>query len=105
DLESQLFDAGSCQLVGTHSQSARTSTDGTFRFTGVAVGSVRATATHPFFTTPVSAERVLTQHGQQVDIPLVLVSGASTIAGEVSGTVFLPDGTTPAGAGVDVTMA
>ncbi len=104
DLESRVFDAEWCDLIGNRSHSVRTNTDGTFRFTGVAVGGVRATASHPFFPTPVGAERTLTQNGQQVDIPLTLVSGTSTIAGELSGTVFLPDGSTPAGAGVEVTM-
>ena len=70
-----------------------------FRFTNVLVGPVYVSATHPLFPT-VSASGTITSAGQILPFNLQLVD---TIAGELTGTIFLPDGTTPAGAGVEVT--
>ena len=82
------------------SHRARTGPDGRFRFAGVSVGPVSLTVTQSFFLTQVGAEGVLTANGQALDFHLRLVD---TISGVLSGTVVLPDGTTPAGAGVEVT--
>jgi uncharacterized repeat protein (TIGR01451 family) len=104
DLHSRAFDAAVCDVTNSHSQSARTGASGIYQFTGVGVGSVHVTASHPFFPTPAGRGGILTQHGQQLTLDLVLANGTSTISGELSGTVFLPDGVTPAGAGVELTM-
>jgi hypothetical protein len=73
---------------------------GKFRFTGVNLGPVFVTSTNPFFPTPVGASGALTRNGQELELKLAFVE---TMGGELSGTVLLPDGMTPAGAGVEVT--
>lgn len=73
---------------------------GRFRFTGVNIGPVFVTATNGFFPTPVGASGTLTGNGQELELELRFVN---TIAGELTGTVFLPDGAIPAGSGVEVT--
>jgi hypothetical protein len=70
-----------------------------FRFTNVLVGPVNVNVKHPLFPN-VAASGTLTAAGQVLPFTLQLTD---TIAGELTGTVFLPDGTTPAGAGVEVT--
>ncbi|HEX7149902.1 MAG TPA: carboxypeptidase regulatory-like domain-containing protein [Thermoanaerobaculia bacterium] len=99
-LGSKVFDEDSCSLVGGTAQRIRTDVNGKFRFTQVNVGQVSVTATHPFFTTSVGGSGTLTAHGASLDFQLKLVN---TISGILSGTVYLPDGVTPAGAGVEVT--
>src|SRR5262249_33250306 len=81
-------------------QDTRTDANGHFRFTGVNLGPVGVTATHPFFNTTVGASGTLTANAQVIDVTLQL---ADTIAGQLSGTIHLPDGVTPVGAGVQVT--
>lgn len=102
-LNSRVFvndGVGTCNLVHRTSHRARTDETGRFRFSGVNVGPVGLVATHPFFPNPVGAQGHLPTDGQQADFTLRL---ANTTAGELTGTVFLPDGVTPAGAGVEVT--
>ena len=99
-LRSKIFDEDTCSLVPGQSQRIRTDSNGKFRFTSVNVGQISVTATHPFFTTSVGASGTLTANGGTVDFQLKLVN---TISGVLSGTVYLPDGVTPAGAGVEVT--
>jgi hypothetical protein len=99
-LGGRVFDEDACSLVGGLAQRIRTDVNGKFRFSGVNVGQVSVTATHPFFTTAVGGSGTLTKDGATLDFPLKLVN---TISGVLSGTVYLPDGVTPAGAGVEVT--
>jgi hypothetical protein len=101
-LQSKVFNEDYCSLVPGVSQRVRTDSAGKFRFSNVNIGSISVTATHPFFTTNVGAAGTLTQNGQSLDFTLRLVN---TISGVLSGTVTLPDGVTPAGAGIEVTAA
>ncbi len=99
-LNSNVFDQDSCSLVQGVSQHVQTDQNGNFRFTNVKVGRVSVTASRVFFPTQVGAQGVLVAAGQSVNFNLKLVN---TISGVFSGQVFLPDGVTPAGAGVEVT--
>ena len=84
-------------------QQVQTGLDGTFTFRNVPLGSFGVSASQPdFFPLPVSVAGVLLTDGETRDVELRLTSN---LAGELSGTVFLPDGTTPAGIGVDVTVS
>jgi hypothetical protein len=103
-LSSQHFfndGGGFCGMTGGVSHQARTGTDGRFRFTNVAMGGVGVTARQDFYPTTVGASGTLTP-GQPLHFPLQLVN---TTAGKLTGTVFLPDGVTPAGAGVEITAS
>src|SRR6185295_14286313 len=91
--------AFSCGLTNGVSHRARTDPSGEFRFTGVNVGPVSVTASQPFLPTQVGQSGTLGANGQEAHFELKLVN---TISGELKGTVYLPDGVTPAGAGVDV---
>jgi hypothetical protein len=99
-LTSNVFDQDSCSLVLGVSQHVQTDQNGNFRFTNVKVGRISVTASQVFFPTQVGAQGVLVSAGQTVNFNLKLVN---TISGVFSGNVFLPDGVTPAGAGVEVT--
>jgi len=100
-LRAKVFDPDICSLTSGQAQRMRTDSQGKFRFNGVNVGSVSVTVTHPFFTTSIGAQGTLTANNGTVDFsPLKLVN---TISGVLSGHVYLPDGVTPAGAGVEVT--
>jgi len=99
-LFSKVLDEDSCSLVSGIAQRVRTDQAGKFRFTGVHVGQFSVTASHPFFTTNVGSQGTITSNGQTIDLTLRLVN---TISGVLSGVVYLPDGVTPAGAGVEVT--
>ncbi|PYQ56391.1 MAG: hypothetical protein DMF58_20885, partial [Acidobacteria bacterium] len=101
-LTAKVFDEDSCGLLDGIAQRARTDSAGKFRFTGVNVGNVSVNVSHPFFTTNVGAHGTLSKNGDNVDFSLKLVN---TISGVLSGIVYLPDGVTPAGAGVEVTAA
>src|SRR5207247_2529552 len=90
----------SCSLVIGIAQRARTDSAGKFRFAGVNVGSVSVNVSHTFFATNVGARGTLSKNGDTVDFSLKLIN---TISGVLSGIVYLPDGHTPAGAGVEVT--
>jgi len=102
-LQALVFDPTTCSLVNGIAQRVRTNTAGDYRFVGVNVGPVTVTTSQIFFPTPASRSGALTEANQELTLDLVLNNGVSTIAGELSGTVFLPDGTTPAGAGIEVT--
>jgi len=99
-LIAKVFDEDSCSLIEGIAQRVRTDSAGKFRFTGVNVGNVSVGVSHPFFTTNVGARGTLSRNGDTVDFALKLVN---TISGILSGIVYLPDGHTPAGAGVEVT--
>lgn len=99
-LRSKVFDEDTCSLISGQSQRMRTDSNGKFRFNSVNVGQISVTASHPFFTTSVGANGSLTANGSTADFQLKLVN---TISGVLSGFVYLPDGVTPAGAGVEVT--
>ncbi len=89
-----------CQVMQETSQSVQTDTNGNFQFKKVNVGPVAVTASQAFFPTSVGAKGTLSSDGATVNFSLQLVN---TISGVLSGTVYLPDGVTPAGAGVQVT--
>jgi hypothetical protein len=99
-LMSNTVDQTNCALSAGITQSVQTDPSGTFRFTGVNVGPVGVTASQSFFPTQVGQKGTLSSNGGTINFPLQLVD---TISGVLSGTVFLPDGTTSAGAGVQVT--
>ena len=102
-LMSKVFSQSSCSLRDGNSHQGVTGQDGKVTFTGVNLGRVSAYASHPFF--PDSRGGSLgtlssTEVPFELEIRLV-----DTMAGALSGTVFLPAGETPAGAGVEVTVA
>ena len=90
-----------CDLIQEVSHRFQTGPDGLFTFTGVNVGPLVASASQPFFPTAVGVNSTLLQDSQTVTLPPLRL--VNTIAGVLSGAVFLPDGTTTAGAGVQVT--
>jgi hypothetical protein len=89
-----------CALQQGYTQSAQTGANGKFQFNDVLLGSVGVTASQSFYPTQVGAQGTLTTNGGTVNFNLQMVN---TISGVLSGVVFLPDGVTPAGAGVQVT--
>jgi hypothetical protein len=90
-----------CGLEPGESHRVRTDTNGKFRLSSINVGDVSVTASHFIYATHVGAEGAITHAGDEEAFELTLVD---TTAGELSGTVHLPDGVTSAGAGVEVTM-
>jgi hypothetical protein len=91
----------SCAMLQTVTQSVQTGANGNFTFTGVNVGKIGVTASQSFYPTQAGAQGTLAPAGATLNFPpLQLVS---TTSGILSGTIFLPDGVTPAGAGVQVT--
>ncbi len=99
-LTSIVFNGDYCIALPTLSQSLQTSVSGTFQFNTVLVGSVGVTASQAFYPTQVGAQGNLPKNGSTVNFNLQMVN---TISGVLSGVVYLPDGVTPAGAGVQVT--
>jgi len=89
-----------CAMMQTVTQSVQTGTNGNFKFTGVNVGKVGVTASQSFYPTQAGAQGTLAPAGTTINFPLQLVN---TTSGVLSGTIFLPDGVTPVGAGVQVT--
>ena len=100
-LSSNSYDPVYCTLTSGVSQSLQTDPTGKFQFTGVNIGTVGVTASQSFYPTPVGAQGTLPANGATINFPLQLTTSTS---GVLSGTVFLPDGVTPAGAGVQVTV-
>jgi len=98
-LTANVFDQESCSLTQGVAQQIQTDTSGAFNFKAIRAGAVGVTASQTFFPTQVGAQGNLGA-GQTVNFNLKLVN---SISGVFSGTVFLPDGTTSAGAGVQVT--
>jgi hypothetical protein len=88
-----------CTLQPALTQSVQTGATGTFQFNDVLLGKVGVTASQSFYPTQVGAQGTLTTNGGTANFTLQMVN---TIAGVLSGVVFLPDGVTPAGAGVQV---
>ncbi|HEY0173489.1 MAG TPA: carboxypeptidase regulatory-like domain-containing protein, partial [Pyrinomonadaceae bacterium] len=74
--------------------------DGSYQLTGLNPGSYRATVSNGFFPTRVSKGGTLAA-GQDAECNLTLVD---RLAGKIQGRVFRPDGTTPVGAGIEVTL-
>jgi hypothetical protein len=99
-LTSKMFDSSTCSLTSAMTQSVQTDVSGNFRFTGVNVGQVGVTASNSFFPTQVGAQGNLASNGATVNFSLHLVN---SVSGVLSGTVYLPDGTTAAGSGIQVT--
>ncbi|MHB8217454.1 MAG: carboxypeptidase regulatory-like domain-containing protein [Candidatus Sulfotelmatobacter sp.] len=98
-LSSNVFNPDYCALLPAYSQSLQTSVTGKFQFNDVLVGPVGVTASQSFYPTQVGAQGNLSTNGGTVNFNLQMVS---TISGVLSGVVYLPDGVTPAGAGVQV---
>ncbi len=95
-----VYDGFYCGTMTRESHRGRTGTDGRFRFSGVGVGPLSLSARQDFYPTPATASGTLTSGSQELSFTLQL---RDTTAGVLSGTVFLPDGVTPAGRGVEVT--
>lgn len=99
-LASNVFNPDYCAVSETFSQSLQTDVSGKFSFKGVLVGPVGVTASQVFYPTQVGAQGTLSKNGATVNFNLQMVS---TTSGVFSGIVYLPDGVSPAGAGVQVT--
>lgn len=101
-LRSNRFkkDLWTCDLVAQDTHAARSDANGRFTFTGVNAGAVHVMARHDLAGAIGSVWGQLTG-GQTLDLSLEVTP---TIAGELSGTVYLPDGTTPVGPDVEVTV-
>jgi hypothetical protein len=98
-----LFQGGSFGLIDSDQQpvSVQSGTDGRFEIKGANPGLFRVSTSSPFFPTRVTSGGDLPPHGvSEVDLTLV-----STLAGKIQGRVFQPDGTTPVGAGVRVSLS
>ncbi len=101
-LGARRLDGGTCSFVETpRARQVRTGLDGTFVFNDVPVGRVTVSATSPMFDIAASASASILREGDVRDFTLTL---SEVIAGELNGAVYLPDGTTPAGSGVAVTV-
>ena len=102
-LGSRRLVSASCSFVQDGAaQQVRTGVDGTFRFNNVPVGAITVSASSVFFPVSTTMRDALLVDGDIKDFELALVS---KIAGELNGTIFLPDGVTPAGIGVDVAVS
>lgn len=101
-LRSNRFkkDLWTCELVAQDTHAARSDANGRFTFTGVNAGAVHVVASHELAGAIGSVWGQLTG-GQTLDLSLEVTP---TIAGELSGTVYLPDGATPVGPDVEVTV-
>ena len=81
--------------------STQSAADGSYSLTGLNPGTYRITTSNVFFPTRVSVGGTLPPGGnEEANITLV-----STLAGKIQGKVFRPDGTTPAGPGIRVTLS
>ncbi|HEY6308047.1 MAG TPA: carboxypeptidase regulatory-like domain-containing protein [Candidatus Angelobacter sp.] len=98
-LTANIFDSVACEVIPGPAQQVQTDLTGSFKFNGVKAGPVSVTASQVFFPVQVGAQGNLSAN-QTLNFNLQLIN---TTAGVFSGTVFLPDGVTPAGAGVTVT--
>ena len=67
------------------------------------MGSVQLLARHELLNKTIGRTLNLTQDGQAIDG--IVLQFTDTMAGVLSGVVTLPDGLTPAGAGVEVTAS
>lgn len=98
-LTSNFVDQSFCGFSQLVTQSVQTDSSGNFQFTQVNVGKVGVSAAQSFFPTQVGAQGTLAKNGATINFPLKLVD---TTSGVLSGTIYLPDGVTPVGAGVQV---
>ena len=89
-------------LQDSRAAAVQTGQDGKFVFDRIPVGAVSVSASSVFFPVPTTGRDSLLFDGDSRDFTLNL---SSSTAGELSGTVFLPDGVTLAGAGVSVTAS
>lgn len=78
----------------------QTATDGLYSFEKLNTANYRVSASNVFFPIPVSQSGIL-QANDNLEINLSLVD---TLAGKVSGHIYQPDGITPVGAGVKVSL-
>ena len=102
-LGARRLDLGLCTFLRDGRAAAvQTGPDGKFVFDRIPVGAVSVSASTVFFPIPATGRDSLLFDGDTRDFTLNL---SSSIAGELSGTVFLPDGVTPAGVGVSVTAS
>ena len=92
--------AWTCALVADERPEIRTGPDGRFTLSNVNAGPVSVIARQEFMTGVAYASGTLLG-GQTLDLTMQL---SSNLAGRLSGAVFLPDGTTPAGANIEVTV-
>ena len=74
--------------------------DGQYLINDLNPGTYRVTVKSGFFPTPVSKGGTLIVH----DDHTVNISMVSTLAGKIQGRIFQPDGTTPVGAGIKVSL-
>jgi hypothetical protein len=102
-VSSRRFDNNTCTLADNQpSHFVRTDYLGRFTLPSVGVGQVSITASHPILPQKVGKAVAITRPGEALEN--VTLRLASTFAGELSGRILLPDGATPAGAGVEVTI-
>jgi hypothetical protein len=99
---SYVRNAWTCSLQQIVSHTTLTEPDGSFEFALVNAGPVQAFASQAFFgANNVASAAGTVVRGQELVLEMSL---RNTMAGGLSGTVFLPDGVTKAGAGVEVTV-
>jgi hypothetical protein len=95
-----LEPGGEFGLMAIKEISTQSAADGTYSIGLLNTGTYRVRASNAFFATRVSKGGTLTQGEDEVcNITLV-----SNLAGRIKGQVFLPDGLTPAGSNVNVTL-
>ena len=99
ELTSNKYKKESCSFWPEVTHRVMTDSQGRYQFSGVNLGPVSVAATHLIYQTRVGKKGALAVNGSSVNLPLQLVN---TTAGDVSGTVFLTDGKTAAGAGIEV---
>jgi hypothetical protein len=89
-----------CGLQQAQRPEVRTGTDGRFTLPNINAGPVSVIASRDFPSGRIVGAGTLIG-GQTLDLVLPLTT---TTPGRISGTVYRPDGTTPAGANVEVTV-
>ncbi|MCP4248536.1 MAG: carboxypeptidase regulatory-like domain-containing protein, partial [bacterium] len=100
-LSARRLDTGWCSFVSDpRAKQVRTGLDGAFVFQNVPVGAITVSASSSFYQVPTAVQDILLADGDSRNFTLTL---SEHLAGELSGTVYLPDGETPAGSGVSVT--
>ena len=100
-LTANRVNLGNCSIGSAVVQSLQTSADGKFSFSSVMVGPVGVSATQSFYPAPAGSQGVLSANGGNINFNLQFVN---SVAGVLSGTVYLPNGITPA-PGVQVTAS
>lgn len=92
---------GQCAMGSEVTHRVRTGLNGRFAFTGIHPGRIYVTATDSAFLQKTATVVRDVAPGQAFDLTVTL---ANTTAGKITGIVYEPDGVTPAGSGVEVTM-